>query len=440
MSNWAAAWYEDPEHQGQIRYWDGNGWTEHRQATPEGFATGHPGPDASGTGDRQDPGAHDLDESTRIRPSADRAADTESLQSDTPHYGGAAAYGASQGQGQGQQPYGQDQAYGQQPYGQDQAYGQQGGYGQQSYGQAQYGQAQYGQQPGSYDQYGQQPAYGQDQPPQKSKLPLILGLVGVGILLIALLSVGAFFLFSGDDSGSDDPSTSESSEETSSSSETSTEPETETETPSSPSTASSPSTEATSAGGDIAGTKGKAAQWNKKYTGKGNGFIEVPDAQTAGIVEVTYSGDPDFQIEGQDANGTRTESVAALYGEESSGGTFSYNLTSYNTATSRLSFETGGKYTVTFKKMDTVKDFGTSQKGSSNAIFKWDGKRSDLNAKFTMPSGTTFGTFTVQAVGSEDFPDRLVSEFDEYEGTTTVQDGTKYIVVEATGDWELTKK
>ena len=26
------------------------------------------------------------------------------------------------------------------------------------------------------------------------------------------------------------------------------------------------------------------------------------------------------------------------------------------------------------------------------------------------------------------------------EGTTTVQDGTKYIVIEASGDWELTKK
>ena len=129
MSDWAAGWYEDPEHQGQIRYWDGNGWTEHRQATPEGFATGQPGPDASGTGVRQDDtgSTSEVDDATRVRPSADRPPETEAINTDSgAGYGaGAAAYGAAD-QGYGQQPYGQSE-YGQSAYGQDQAYGHQPG-------------------------------------------------------------------------------------------------------------------------------------------------------------------------------------------------------------------------------------------------------------------------------------------------------------------------
>lgn len=453
MSNWAAAWYQDPEHQGQIRYWDGNGWTEHRQATPEGFATGQPGPDASGAGIRQDnAGGSEVDDATRVRPSAGRSSDTESIgSSDTAGYGaaggaGAAAYSASQGQGYGQEGYGQQSPYGQESYGQQSPYGQEG-YGQQAYGQGQYGQSGYDQ-----GQYGQ-PAYGQGQgqgqpPEQKSKLPLILGLGGVGLLLVIALAVGGFFLFSGgdDDSAGGDTSTSQSSDDDTDSGDDDTDGDEDTDSDTDTSTDDTDTDTDTSTsdggddGGDIAGTKGKAAEWNKSYKGKGNGFVEVPDSDSAGIVEVSYSGDRTFRIEGQDANGKRTESIASLYGDESDGGTFAYNLTSYNTATSRLHFETGGDYTVTFKKMDTVKDFGSSQKGSGNAIFKWDGKRADLGAKFTLSSGTSFGTFRLQGVGNEDYPDRLVSEYEEYEGTTTVQDGTKYIVVEATGDWELTKK
>ena len=30
----AAGWYEDPEHPGWVRYWDGSVWTDHRSAAP----------------------------------------------------------------------------------------------------------------------------------------------------------------------------------------------------------------------------------------------------------------------------------------------------------------------------------------------------------------------------------------------------------------------
>lgn len=423
MSTWAAGWYQDPDNQGQIRYWDGNGWTEHRQATPEGFATGQPGPDSSGTGTRQDHAGSvgEVDDATRVRPSADRGPETEALPSDGSGYGdqGAAGYGAAGAAGYGAGAYGQDQGYGQQ----NQGYGQQPGYGQPAYGQGQPG------------------PHGQGQPPSgKSKLPLILALSGVGLLLIIVLGVIGIFALTGDDdeTAGTETSTSETSEEPTTDEPTTDEPTTEEPTSTEPTSTSS--TTSDDPGTDIVGTKGKAAEWGKKYKGKGTGTVKVPPGDGAGLIEITYTGDRAFRVEGRDGNGSRSESVVSTYGDKVDG-TFSYNLTGYNTATSQLHIETDGDYTVTFKRISEAPSFGTSQKGTSNAIYKWDGKRADLGAKFTTTGDSSFGTFRVQAVGSKDFPDRLVSEYDAYEGTTTVQDGTKYVVVESSGgEWELTKK
>lgn len=439
MSDWAAGWYQDPDNQGQIRYWDGNGWTEHRQGTPEGFATGQPGPDAAGTGTRQDHAGttSEVDDATRVRPSADRAPETEAITTDSSGYG-QSSYGSSD---YGQQGYGQDAAYGAQGYGQQDAYGQQG-YGQQD----PYGQQGYAAQGQQYDPQGQygQGQYGQGQPPaQKSKLPLILGLVGAGLVLIILLGVGGFFLFSGDDddtAGGDDTSTSETTEDPDTDTNTDTDTDTDTDTSTTDTPTTTSSTSDTDPGEDIIGIKGKAADFDKKYSGKGNGYINVPPGDGAGLIELTYTGDRSFRVEGQDGNGKRSESVASAYGDKVEG-VFSYNLTGYNTSTSRLQIETDGSYTVKFKKISSAPAFGNSQKGTGNAVYKWDGKKADLGIKFAYSGDTTFGTFSLMGVGNEDIPDRLVSEYDEYEGTTTVQDGTKYVVIESSGgDWEATKK
>ena len=99
-----------------------------------------------------------------------------------------------------------------------------------------------------------------------------------------------------------------------------------------------------------------------------------------------------------------------------------------------------GDWSVKFIRISQAPDFGTTQKGSGPNVFKWDGKRSDLSAKYTQPADSFIGSFRVQAVGAKDYPDRLISEYDNYDGTTTVQDGTKYLIVEAAGDYTLTKK
>ena len=459
MSSWAAGWYQDPEHEGQIRYYDGNGWTEHRQATPEGFGVGQPGPDAAGTGVRQDTAGStsEVDEATRVRPSADRAPETEAISTtdsssqagaaDAAGAAGAGAAGYGQEQGYGQSAYGQS-AYGQSSYGQDQQ-----GYGQSAYGQQAYGQDQqqgYGQASPytqGYDQqqgYGQpaygQPGQGQGQPPQgKSKMPLIISLAAVGLVLVLVLAFVGFKLIG----GSDDDPTADPTDSTTTSQPTDSSTDSSTDTPTDSSTTDASSTSSSTSddpGTSILDNKNKAAEWGKKYNGSGKAFIGVPSGDGAGLVEFTYKGDDydSLTIKGLDGNGRSSEYV--LTASDATKGTVAYNLTNYTAATSRIEMDTEGDWTIKFIRINQAPNFGSSQKGTGAQVFKWDGKRSDLSAKYTQPADSFLGNFRVQAVGAEDYPDRLISEYDNYDGTTTVQDGTKYLVVDATGDWELTKK
>lgn len=440
MSNWAAGWYQDPENQGQIRYWDGNGWTEHRQGTPDGFGVGQPGPDASGAGTRQDTlgSTSEVDEATRVRPNADRAPETEAISTDSSSFGDSAtAPGA--GAGYGASAYGQDQGYGQQAgYDQSSAYGQQqGGYDQSSaYGQqAGYGQSSaYGQQQGGYNQ----PSYAAGQPGGngggKSKLPLIIGLGVIGLVLVLVLAFLGFKLLGGDDETAPPPPTTPTSSQP-------TTPTTSAPTSSSPT--SDPTTSSSTSddpGTDVLGTKGKAAEWDKKYKGSGAGFIAVPPGDGAGLIEFTYSGDKyDFlSIKGLDGNDRSSESIVSV--SRAKQGIVAYNLTSFGGGTSKINVDTKGSWTVKFTRINQAPTMGASEKGTGSKVFKWTGGKSDLGVKYTKPKDSFSGDFKLQASGSEDYPDRLVSEYDDHEGTTTVQDGTKYLLVDADGDWELTKK
>ena len=410
MSDWAAGWYPDPEQDGQIRYWDGGSWTEHRQPTPEGFGVEQPGAGAS-SGDAGDSG---VDEATRVRPSSERAPETQAMPasesspaegSQPPSYGGGETGSSSYGQS----------SYGQQ----DSGYGQ-GGYGQSSYGAGQQGQ------PG-------QEAQSEDGKKRNLTLPIIAAVV-VLVLAIALC-VGGIFFFTGDDesegTGSSSSSSSSSTSESSSSSSSSD--------PTSSSSSSSSSSSATPTGSSSTGSDGvRSAEFDKTYSGSGAEVIKVPPGDGPGLVEVEYTGESNFVVKGQDTNGSDTgDLVFNTIGDTT--GTGAYNLTSYGGGTNRLAIEGDGDWKITYKKIESAPTFGSSESGSGSKVFKWEGGSADIESTFTAPSDSFLGDFVVTAVGG-DSPDRLVSEFEDFEGTTTVQDGTEYLVIEASGDWEITKK
>src|SRR3954465_11424964 len=57
MADVAPGWYPDPQTQGQLRYWDGNAWTEHTQVA--GGESAPAAPAAPAGGGQGAPGAYD---------------------------------------------------------------------------------------------------------------------------------------------------------------------------------------------------------------------------------------------------------------------------------------------------------------------------------------------------------------------------------------------
>ncbi|MGY1592807.1 hypothetical protein ACI79D_12580 [Geodermatophilus sp. SYSU D00708] len=115
-----------------------------------------------------------------------------------PGYGVPPPYG--QPPGYGQSPYGPPSQYGQHPgWGQPSAYGQPPPYGQPPYGQPPYGQPPYG--PPGHGGPGSPGGPGSGRRPGAGRRTKVVALVVTGVVVLAAVAVGLFFLLRGDDPG-----------------------------------------------------------------------------------------------------------------------------------------------------------------------------------------------------------------------------------------------
>lgn len=165
-------------------------------------------------------------------------------------------------------------------------------------------------------------------------------------------------------------------------------------------------------------------------------MLRLPAGTQPGLITAEYDGDATFVITGHDDQGTLTgDLLFNTIGKTR--GTVAYNLTSYQASTRQLDVRADSEWKVTLGKLEDAPAFGSSESGTGSTVFSWGGKRSDIAVRFK--PGSSFGSIAVIGV-SDDGPDRLVDEWKAYQGTATVQDGTSYLVVEASAPWTITKK
>lgn len=357
MSQWAAGWYPDPEQPGQVRYWDGSAWTEHRQPAQDAIPLAEqPGVDRSST-----------------EPTATQPAWAQGT-------GAAGSGDGSAGGGSGS---------------------------------------------GS-----------------KALLLVAAGTL-VGLILLCLIGFLAFRIIGGDDTSSPTPSGPTTS------TPGTTSPTSPSSSPTSPSSSPGSSTSPDPSGATSSVSSVVEGKVGTTYRGSGNGVIIVPDKGEAGLVEAEFTGKggstdrpsySTFRVSGEDSKGVRSNDYAVFSWFGPAKGTGAYNLVGAG-ATHRLKIESDGEWSITFRDLDDAPELTDSVTGTSDQVLAWDGDSGDI--RVTYASGSRYGgTIRISAVGADDYPDRLVSEYEQsWEGTTTVQSGTTYLIVTAqAGEWEITRR
>ncbi|MGW0805668.1 DUF2510 domain-containing protein [Nonomuraea sp. NPDC002799] len=211
-----AGWYPDPYGEPQLRWWDGNQWTDATHAQEQGPG----GPQQPASGPQRQPqsgpvgpagpsgpsgasGGHDWS-ATPANPTLQFGQPTYGQ----PTYGQPSGGQPSGGQASGGQASGEQPAYGQPPSGGQPAYGQPPSGGQPAYGQPPSGgqpaYGQYGQPTGEQHAYGQPsvqwggsplpgPGYGPP-PKQSNPLPWVFGGLAALVVVALIVVAGIFFI------------------------------------------------------------------------------------------------------------------------------------------------------------------------------------------------------------------------------------------------------
>lgn len=175
---------------------------------------------------------------------------------------------------------------------------------------------------------------------------------------------------------------------------------------------------------------GTFSKFTKK--GRGDGVVRLPSGVSAALVRVTHEGDSNFGIQVLDENNQPTADLLVnVVG--SYRGTTAYGFSDFGAAPAKLRILADGAWSVTLSPIASAPKFDGSASGTGDRVFRYDGDPATVKIRHDGEAN-----FSVLQIG-QGYPDLLVNEVGEYEGTVPLSAGPSVLTLKADGDWSVKK-
>jgi putative cell wall-binding protein len=169
-------------------------------------------------------------------------------------------------------------------------------------------------------------------------------------------------------------------------------------------------------------------------TGIGDDIIKIskPGGSTKPvIVTATHNGRRNFIVWGLDSNGGYNDLLVNEIGPYS--GRTILDEGPFTKPSTHLQIDADGRWTITLSPLSTARSLTTNTTGSGDDVLKWGG--SSRTARFTHSGSSNFIVWAYDVNG--ELHALLVNDIGSYNGTRLIPAGTRYLSVEADGNWTI---
>lgn len=171
-----------------------------------------------------------------------------------------------------------------------------------------------------------------------------------------------------------------------------------------------------------------------RYTGQGDDVITItkPGGSTKpAIVTATHQGSENFIVWGMTSGNVETDLLVNAIGDYS--GNVLLDDNRYGAPSTKLEISADGRWTVSVKKLSAARALKSSTAGTGDEVLSWTGATRTVD--LTHVGSENFIVWAHDANG--DWIDLVANEIGNYSGTVILPAGTRYVTVEADGDWSI---
>lgn len=179
-----------------------------------------------------------------------------------------------------------------------------------------------------------------------------------------------------------------------------------------------------------------AAMKSQTFSGADDSVITIKSFKEAAIITAEYEGEDNFIVKPLDANGE--QGVSWVNEIDSWSGTV-YQAPSTR-AWAAFSVETVGTWTITIAPISSAPTVSSKKfSGSGFKVVKFGSSSKGLKRATIKHSGeSNFVVLPIDSSGKRGIS--MVNEIGAYSGTTLLPRGTRYLAIQADGDWNVSIK